>query len=91
MRPNVNSMVGGKLCTMGTISVPFFMMGAYCTNIFSRSFLPGEPEGYDIVVVGSGIKMGKWITEALNYLKDNEESLSLQPAPRADGRGSIAS
>lgn len=38
-----------------------------------------RPEGYDLVIVGSGIKVGKWTTEALNYLKDNEESLSLRP------------
>ncbi len=38
-----------------------------------------RPEGYDLVIVGSGIKMGKWTTEALNYLKDHEESLSLLP------------
>jgi menaquinone-dependent protoporphyrinogen oxidase len=40
---------------------------------------PIRPEGYDLVIVGSGIKMGKWTTEALNYLKDNEESLSRRP------------
>ena len=39
---------------------------------------PIRPEGYDLVVVGSGIRMGKWTAEALNYLKDNEESLSLR-------------
>jgi menaquinone-dependent protoporphyrinogen oxidase len=38
-----------------------------------------RPEDYDLVIVGSGIKMGKWTTEALNYLKNNEESLSLRP------------
>jgi len=40
---------------------------------------PIRPEGYDLVIVGSGIKMGKWTTETLNYLKDNEESLSRRP------------
>ena len=40
---------------------------------------PIGPEGYDLVVVGSGIKMGKWTTEALSYMKDYEESLSLVP------------
>jgi len=39
---------------------------------------PIRPDGYDLVVVGSGIKMDKWIAEALNYLKENEESLSLR-------------
>lgn len=39
---------------------------------------PIRPKGYDLVVVGSGIRMGKWTAEALNYLKDNEESLSLR-------------
>lgn len=40
---------------------------------------PIRPEGYDLAIVGSGIKMGKWTTEALSYLKDNEEPLSLRP------------
>ncbi len=40
---------------------------------------PIRPEGYDLVIAGSGIKMDKWTPEALNYLKDNEESLSLRP------------
>jgi len=30
---------------------------------------------YDLVVVGSGIKMGKWTKESLKFLKDNKENL----------------
>ncbi len=31
---------------------------------------------YDLVVVGSGIKMGKWTKGSINFLKKNKESLS---------------
>ena len=31
---------------------------------------------YDLLVVGSGIKMGKWTKESMNFLKNNKESLS---------------
>ena len=31
---------------------------------------------YDLLVVGSGIKMYKWIKESMNFLKNNKESLS---------------
>ncbi len=31
---------------------------------------------YDLLVVGSGIKMGKWTKESLNFLKKNKDSLS---------------
>ena len=31
---------------------------------------------YDLVVVGSGIKMGKWTKESINFLKKNKEALS---------------
>ncbi len=30
---------------------------------------------YDLVVVGSGIRMGKWTKESLKFLKDNKENL----------------
>jgi menaquinone-dependent protoporphyrinogen oxidase len=30
---------------------------------------------YDLVVVGSGIKMGKWTKKSLNFLKDNKSAL----------------
>jgi menaquinone-dependent protoporphyrinogen oxidase len=39
---------------------------------------PISPDGYELVVVGCGIRMDKWIAETLNYLKENEESLSLR-------------
>jgi menaquinone-dependent protoporphyrinogen oxidase len=31
---------------------------------------------YDLVVVGSGIKMGKWTKNSLKFLKDNKSSLA---------------
>lgn len=31
---------------------------------------------YDLVVVGSGIKMGKWTKNALNFLKNNKKTLA---------------
>lgn len=31
---------------------------------------------YDLVVVGSGIKMGKWTKGSINFLKKNKESLA---------------
>ena len=37
---------------------------------------PGE---YDLVLVGSGIKMGKWTREPLKFLERNEEALSDTP------------
>ncbi|TFF86789.1 nitric oxide synthase [Candidatus Thorarchaeota archaeon] len=33
-------------------------------------------ERYDLVVVGSGIRMGKWTKEALKFLKRNRDTLS---------------
>lgn len=33
-------------------------------------------EDYDLVVVGSGIKMGKWTKSSLNFLKKNRKKLS---------------
>jgi menaquinone-dependent protoporphyrinogen oxidase len=32
--------------------------------------------GYDLIVVGSGIKMGKWTKESINFLKNNRNVLS---------------
>ena len=31
---------------------------------------------YDLLVVGSGIKMGKWTKESMNFLKENKDNLS---------------
>ena len=31
---------------------------------------------FDMIIVGSGIKMGKWTKEALKFLKDNKKTLS---------------
>jgi menaquinone-dependent protoporphyrinogen oxidase len=31
---------------------------------------------YDLIVVGSGIKMGKWTKESKNFLKNNQNILS---------------
>jgi menaquinone-dependent protoporphyrinogen oxidase len=31
---------------------------------------------YDLLVVGSGIKIGKWTKESMNFLKKNKDSLS---------------
>jgi len=33
-------------------------------------------EDYDLIVVGSGIKMGKWTKNTLNFLKKNRKELS---------------
>jgi len=35
-----------------------------------------NPEGYDLVLVGSGIKMGQWIKESKNYLDANQKELN---------------
>ena len=34
-----------------------------------------NPEGYDLVLVGSGIKMGQWIKESKQFLEVNHERL----------------
>jgi menaquinone-dependent protoporphyrinogen oxidase len=34
--------------------------------------------GFDLVIVGSGIRMGKWTDGALSFLKNNEEELSVK-------------
>jgi menaquinone-dependent protoporphyrinogen IX oxidase len=33
-----------------------------------------NPEGYDLVLVGSGIKMGQWIKESKQFLESNQFS-----------------
>jgi len=35
-----------------------------------------DPNPYDLVVVGSGIRMGKWTKDALNFLKKNKTTLA---------------
>ena len=35
-----------------------------------------DVSSYDLLVVGSGIKMGKWTNESLNFLKKNKDGLS---------------
>ncbi len=35
-----------------------------------------QVENYDLVVAGSGIKMGKWTKNTLNFLKKNKKELS---------------
>ena len=35
-----------------------------------------EVRNYDLVVIGSGIQMGKWTKEALNFIKKHREVLS---------------
>lgn len=39
----------------------------------------GKLDGYDLVLVGSGIRMGKWTDEPLKFLEKNEEALSGKP------------
>jgi menaquinone-dependent protoporphyrinogen IX oxidase len=36
----------------------------------------GELQGYDLVVIGSGIQAGRWTKEPLEFIKKNIESLS---------------
>jgi menaquinone-dependent protoporphyrinogen IX oxidase len=35
-----------------------------------------SPEGYDLVIVGSGIQAGQWTKEPLDFIEQNLESLS---------------
>ncbi|MHA2425778.1 MAG: flavodoxin domain-containing protein [Candidatus Thorarchaeota archaeon] len=35
-----------------------------------------EPEGYDLVIVGSGIQAGQWTKEPLKFIEQNLETLS---------------
>jgi menaquinone-dependent protoporphyrinogen oxidase len=34
-----------------------------------------DPTPYDLIVVGSGIKMGKWTKNSIKFLKDNKKAL----------------
>ena len=37
-------------------------------------------EGYDGVVIGSAVRMGQWLPEAIEYLKANQAALKAMPA-----------
>ncbi|UCH03347.1 MAG: hypothetical protein JSW05_07040 [Candidatus Thorarchaeota archaeon] len=37
---------------------------------------PGELQGYDLVIIGSGIQAGRWTKEPLEFIKKNIERLS---------------
>ncbi|HOI39261.1 MAG TPA: flavodoxin domain-containing protein [Methanobacterium sp.] len=41
-----------------------------------KSVKDGDVSPYDLVVVGSGIKMGKWTKQSLKFLKKNKEALA---------------
>jgi menaquinone-dependent protoporphyrinogen IX oxidase len=51
-----------------------------------------ELQGYDAIVVGSAIRMGCWLPEAVEFVKTNRETLSRIPTayflipPRCDAR-----
>jgi len=34
-----------------------------------------SPEGYDLVLVGSGIKMGQWIKESKQFMEEHQQAL----------------
>lgn len=36
-------------------------------------------DGYQAVVIGSAIRMGNWLPEAVNFVKDNRAQLSRKP------------
>ncbi|MBN2168210.1 MAG: flavodoxin domain-containing protein [Actinobacteria bacterium] len=36
----------------------------------------GDPAGYAAVVIGSGVYYGRWVKQAVKYVKNNEESLA---------------
>lgn len=42
----------------------------------AKNIKDGDVSHYDMVVVGSGIKMGKWTKQSLKFLKKNKEALS---------------
>ncbi len=42
----------------------------------ARSLKNWDLSPYQLVIVGSGIKMGKWTKKSLNFLKDNREALA---------------
>lgn len=42
----------------------------------ARSLKHFDISPYQLVVVGSGIKMGKWTKKSLNFLKENKEALA---------------
>jgi len=42
----------------------------------AKSIKDGDVSPYDLVVVGSGIKMGKWTKQPLKFIKKNKESLA---------------
>ena len=50
--------------------------GAEVDLVDSRGLKNFDVAPYDLVVVGSGIKMGKWTKNALNFLKNNKEILT---------------
>jgi len=49
----------------------------YTVDVLNVHEEPGKSvSGYDLVIVGSGIRMGQWTKEALAFLKRNEKTLS---------------
>lgn len=43
-----------------------------------RTKIPGELADYDLILIGSGIQVGKWTKEPLDFMKKNIEPLSKQ-------------
>jgi menaquinone-dependent protoporphyrinogen oxidase len=50
--------------------------GAEVDLVDSKGFKDFDVSLYDLVVVGSGIKIGKWTKGSLKFLKDNKSALS---------------
>ena len=48
-----------------------------------------NPGGYDLYIVGSGIKMGKWTREPQRFLKNNRERLTNRPVALFVSCGSV--
>ena len=44
-----------------------------------RADQAGDPAGYQAVVLGSAVYIGRWRKEAANYLKANEKALAQRP------------
>ena len=49
----------------------------------------GKAEDYDLFLVGSGIKMGKWTGEPLKFLEKNRDALASKPVALFVSCGSV--
>ena len=52
----------------------------YTVDVVEATENPPSANGYDFVVVGSGIRADKWTKETLNFIEKNAQELRIKKA-----------